>query len=135
MEIRSLRRGELKLDNQLRAQRLMPWPQLNAPFEGSWCVAAPGVSSGAHGHHEYEIWIAVSGAAEILVEGRRVPFTAGDIIHFVPGTEHQLVNDSDEDFEMYALWWDADMTDRFAARHRTASGATGAEAAAPGTRP
>ncbi|MGA5134103.1 cupin domain-containing protein [Streptomyces olivoreticuli] len=126
MEIRSLERGELKQDNQLRAQRLIPWPLLNAPFEGSWCVAAPGVSSGAHGHHEYEIWIAVSGAAEVLTEERRVPFVAGDIIHFVPGTEHQLVNDSDEDFEMYALWWDSDMTDRFAKRHRAASGETDA---------
>lgn len=120
MEIRPLRRQELQLDNRLRAQRLMPWPLLNAPFEGSWCVAAPGVSSGAHGHHEYEIWIALRGSAEILTEGRRVPFTAGDVIHFTPQTVHQLANTSDEDFEMYAIWWDADLVAGFADRHPAA---------------
>ncbi|MCA1218415.1 cupin domain-containing protein [Streptomyces sp. 8L] len=126
MEIRPLLRDRLKTDNQLRAQRLVPWPLLNAPFEGSWCVAAPGVSSGAHGHHEYEIWIALSGAAEIITEGERVPFVAGDIIHFTPETVHQLVNDSSEDFEMYSIWWDADLAGSFAERHRTEPSAAGA---------
>lgn len=117
MEIRPLRREELRLDNQLRAQRLVPWPFLNAPFEGSWCVAAPGVSSGEHGHHEYEIWIALRGSAHVLTEGRQVPFSAGDVIHFTPQTVHQLVNTSDEEFEMYAIWWDAALAAAFADRH------------------
>ena len=47
MEIRKFDRTNLKPDNGLAAQRLLPWPELNAPFEGSWCVVAPGSESGA----------------------------------------------------------------------------------------
>lgn len=121
MEIRALDRNNLKLDNRLSAQRLMPWPVLNAPFEGSWCVVRPGTESGPHGHHEYEIWIAVSGSAEIISEERRVAFCAGDISYFPPGVVHQVVNNGDTDFEMYAVWWDGEMAEKFMARHREES--------------
>ncbi|WP_066954641.1 cupin domain-containing protein [Streptomyces lushanensis] len=117
MEIRALNRENLKPDNGLRAQRLMPWAPLNAPFEGSWCVVPPGAASGPHDHHEYEIWVAMTGEAEIISEGRRVPFTAGDVVHFQPGTRHQVVNDGAADFQMYAVWWDAELAERFTARH------------------
>jgi mannose-6-phosphate isomerase-like protein (cupin superfamily) len=117
MEIHSLARDELKLDNGLRAQRLMPWPALNAPFEGSWCVVAPGAASGPHAHHEYEIWIALTGSSKIHCEGEEVPFAAGDIVHFPPGSKHQVVNDGDSDFEMYSVWWDAELAAKFRARH------------------
>ncbi|MDL4774177.1 MULTISPECIES: cupin domain-containing protein [Thermomonosporaceae] len=117
MEIHWLDRADLKPDNGLRAKRLLPWPGLNAPFEGSWCVVPPGAESGAHGHHEYEIWVAVTGQAELLSEGRREPFRAGDVVHFRPDVRHQVVNDGDEPFEMYAIWWDVEMTERFTVRH------------------
>jgi mannose-6-phosphate isomerase-like protein (cupin superfamily) len=117
MEIRKLARDDLKLDNGLRAQRLVPWPALNAPFEGSWCVVAPGSASGPHSHHEYEIWVALTGEAEIISNDKRMPFVAGDIVHFEPGNRHQVVNEGTADFQMYSIWWDAEMTERFAARH------------------
>src|SRR5215475_9104182 len=101
MEIRKLDRDGLKQDNGLIAQRLMPWEALNAPFEGSWCVVQPGAESGAHSHHEYEIWVAVTGRAEIICEGRAMPFVQGDIVHFPPQVGHQVVNNGDSDFEMY----------------------------------
>ena len=121
MESRKLDRANLKPDNGLVAQRLMPWSALNAPFEGSWCVVRPGAESGAHGHHEYEIWVAMTGAAEVICEGERTPFVAGDIIHFPPHAHHQVVNRSDSDFEMYAVGWDAELCERFAERHRNGS--------------
>lgn len=117
MEIHSLSRDNLKLDNGLRAQRLMPWPALNAPFEGSWCVVEPGAASGPHSHHEYEIWIALTGAAQIHCDGAQVPFVAGDIAHFRPGSVHQVVNNGDTDFQMYSVWWDAELAAKFTARH------------------
>lgn len=119
MEIRKFDPVNLRPDNGLAAQRLLPWPQLNAPFEGSWCVVPPGAASGAHGHHEYEIWVAMTGAAEIICDGRRMPFAAGDIVHFPPHAYHQVVNDGPDEFQMYAVWWDAEMADRFAERHRS----------------
>lgn len=117
MEIRNLDRENLRLDNGLQAQRLMPWPALNAPFEGSWCLVHPGSASGPHGHHEYEIWVAMTGQAKIICDGEEVPFGAGDIAHFTPGSVHQVVNDSDEDFQMYSVWWDAELANQFAKRH------------------
>ncbi|MGW6570726.1 cupin domain-containing protein [Streptomyces sp. NPDC054945] len=115
-----LDREGLTHENGLDAQRLLPWPELNAPFEGSWCVIRPGTASTAHAHHEYEIFIAVAGSAVLESQGVRKPFTTGDIVHFTPGSEHRVINESDEDFEMYSVWWDLDMTQRFAARHEGA---------------
>jgi quercetin dioxygenase-like cupin family protein len=117
MEIRPLLRDEMKHENGADAQRLVPWPVLNAPFEGSWCVVAPGDATGAHSHHEYEIFIAVTGEAVLDSEGERRPFRAGDIVHFRPGVVHRALNESDSDFEMYCIWWDADMSEKFVTRH------------------
>jgi mannose-6-phosphate isomerase-like protein (cupin superfamily) len=118
MEMRKFDRANLQPDNGLAATRLMPWPELNAPFEASWCVVPPGGESGAHSHHEYEIWVAMTGSAEIICDGRRMPFVAGDIVHFPPQSHHQVVNGGAEEFQMYAVWWDADLVDGFAARHK-----------------
>jgi mannose-6-phosphate isomerase-like protein (cupin superfamily) len=118
-EVRSYDPSALKADNGLQAQRLLPWPLLNAPFEGSWCLVRPGAASGAHAHHEYEIWIALKGSAELVVDGDTVPFTRGDIVHFPPGRRHQVRNRGNEDFEMYAIWWDTETADRFRTRHTT----------------
>ncbi|KOX12161.1 cupin [Saccharothrix sp. NRRL B-16348] len=118
MEIRKLDREHLKLDNGLVAQRLMPWSLVNAPFEGSWCVVRPGAESGAHGHHEYEIWVAMSGESHILTEDGETPFVAGDIVHFTPHERHQVVNRGQADFEFYAIWWDAELAGKFAVRHQ-----------------
>jgi mannose-6-phosphate isomerase-like protein (cupin superfamily) len=117
MEIKNLHRPGLAPDNGLRAQRLKPWAALNAPFEGSWCVVAPGAASGPHAHHDYEIWVAMTGSAAIICDGERVPFNAGDIVHFPPYNHHQVVNDGKTDFEMYAIWWDADLAATFQERH------------------
>jgi hypothetical protein len=32
--------------------------------------------------------------------------------------EHQVINEGTEEFQMYAVWWDAEMADKFAARHQ-----------------
>ncbi|MDQ3403948.1 MAG: cupin domain-containing protein [Actinomycetota bacterium] len=117
MEIHGLDRDGLKVDNGLRAQRLLPWPVLNAPFEASWCVVEPGAESGAHAHHEYEIWVAMTGAAEIITDAGTVPFVAGDVVHFLPHERHQVVNPGTEPFQMYAVWWDADLAAGFTRRH------------------
>lgn len=118
MDIHPLDAGGLNHENGLDAQRLLPWPELNAPFQGSWCVIRPGTASTAHAHHEYEIFIAVSGAAVLESEGERAAFDVGDIVHFPPHTEHRVINEGDSDFQMYSVWWDEEMAGRFAARHR-----------------
>jgi len=129
MEIHKLNRDTLRHENGLDAQRLLPWAALNAPFEGSWCVIRQGTSSTLHSHHEHEIFIALSGESVLESDGERAPFSAGDIVFLPPGSKHCVINDGDVDFEMYSVWWDQEMSERFTARHREESAA----AATPGT--
>jgi quercetin dioxygenase-like cupin family protein len=117
MEIRQLARDKMVRENGADGQRLVPWPALNAPFEGAWVVLEPGGATGAHSHHEYEIFIAVTGEAVLESGGERRAFRAGDIVHFPPGTEHRAINDGDAPFEWYSVWWDPEMSTRFLDRH------------------
>lgn len=115
MEIRSLDRATLGPENSF-SQPLVPWPALKAPFQGAWCVVHAGAATMRHAHHEYEIFIAMRGEAMLESRGERTTFRAGDIVHFPPHTDHQVINDGAEDFEMYSVWWDAGMADEFMAR-------------------
>jgi mannose-6-phosphate isomerase-like protein (cupin superfamily) len=102
----------------LRTQRLQPWPVLNAPFESSWALAEPRTRSTLHAHHEHEIFIAVRGTAVVECGGETAPFRAGDIAFLPPGQQHRLLNDGDDEFVFYSIWWDESMVQKFTARHR-----------------
>jgi mannose-6-phosphate isomerase-like protein (cupin superfamily) len=117
MELRSLVREKLVRENGVDGDRLMPWEVLNAPFEGAWVVVEPGGGSGSHAHHEYEIFIAMTGEAELESAGERAPFRAGDIVFFPPHTDHRVINNGADEFQFYAVWWDPEMSERFAERH------------------
>jgi mannose-6-phosphate isomerase-like protein (cupin superfamily) len=117
IEIRNLDRANLTRAYGLDSQRLLPWPVLNAPFEGAWCILRPGDESMLHAHHEYEIFIAMNGSATLVVNGEEFAFAAGDIVHLPPGCAHRVVNRGDADFEYYGIWWDPDMSAAFVARH------------------
>jgi mannose-6-phosphate isomerase-like protein (cupin superfamily) len=122
MQIKRLDRDNLERAYGIDSQRLLPWPALNAPFEGAWCVLAPGDVSTPHAHHDYEIFIAMTGTATLVVDGAEHEFTAGDIAHLPPGCTHQVVNSSDVGFEYYGIWWDTDMSAKFVARHEETAG-------------
>jgi mannose-6-phosphate isomerase-like protein (cupin superfamily) len=116
VELHTLDRENLRHENGVYAQRLLPWQALNAPFEGSWCVIRPGTNSMPHEHHEHEIFIALSGEATVTADGEERPFVEGDVAYFPPGVKHHVTNRSERDFQMYSVWWDREMTDRFVAR-------------------
>lgn len=120
MEIRRLDRDAMPAEYGVRVQRLVPWEALNAPFEGAWCVIEPGKATDPHSHHEYEIFIAISGQGALEAEGERSSFMPGDIVHFPPGKRHQVINAGDTDFQFYSVWWDRDMSDSFTTRHAAA---------------
>ncbi|MBL1073648.1 cupin domain-containing protein [Nocardia sp. 2] len=117
IELRRLDRDQLTSAYGVDSERLLPWAALNAPFEGAWCVLAPGGASQPHAHHEYELFIAVSGRAVLEVDGERRDFVAGDLVHLLPGSTHNVRNDSATEFEWYAVWWDSDLAAGFLARH------------------
>jgi mannose-6-phosphate isomerase-like protein (cupin superfamily) len=118
MEIRTLLREELVRENGADGKRLMPWPALNAPFEGAWVELEPGGETGAHSHHEYEIFIVMTGEAEVEADGAMHELRTGCIAHFPPHTEHRVINKSaEEPFSWYAIWWDPEMSATFTERH------------------
>jgi mannose-6-phosphate isomerase-like protein (cupin superfamily) len=110
--------SDLQYEYGLHTQRLFPWSVLNAPFESSWALAEPNTRSVLHSHHEHEIFIGVQGAAVIECDGDQSPFRAGDVAFFQPGKQHRLLNDGDEQFIFYSVWWDGEMSERFLARDR-----------------
>jgi mannose-6-phosphate isomerase-like protein (cupin superfamily) len=117
MDIRPLDRDSMPFENGAFGQRLVPWDVMNAPFEGAYVVVPARGATGAHEHHEAEIFIGVRGEAEIESGGERHAFRAGDIEHHAPGVLHRVINDGDEDFEFYAIWWDTEMSHKFLANH------------------
>ena len=62
-----------------------------------------------------KVW--VSGDAVLEADGERSPFISGDVAFMPPGTFHTVINESDTDFQFYSVWWDAEMTEKFAVRH------------------
>jgi mannose-6-phosphate isomerase-like protein (cupin superfamily) len=118
IEIRNLDRANLSRVYGLDSERLLPWPALNAPFEGAWCILRAGDESTPHAHHEYEVFIAMTGRSKLSVDGEQFEFAAGDIVHLPPGCMHKVVNDGAEDFEYYGIWWDAEMSANFLTRDR-----------------
>lgn len=111
--VRRLDRAGLARDNGCLAQRIQPWPELQAPFEGSWCELDPGESSGAHAHHEHELWVVVRGSATVTSEGTPHVLCEGDMIFLEPGEEHTATNDASDRFVMLSIWWDKDMSTAF----------------------
>lgn len=113
IELRRIDRENLTTAYGVDSERLVPWAVLNAPFEGAWCVLGPGGVSTAHAHHEFELFIAMTGRGVIDVDGERRDFVAGDLVHLRPGTTHYVSNAGDTVFQWYAIWWDREMSSRF----------------------
>ena len=118
IQVVRLERDKLQPEYGVDAQRLQPWAVLNAPFESAWAVVRAGTHSTLHSHHEHEIFIAVKGEAVIECDGQQAVFRTGDVAFFQPGLQHRVLNDGDQDFEFYSVWWDQQMAERFISRDR-----------------
>lgn len=116
VRIRKLEQENLTRAHGLDLKLLQPWDGLTAPFRGAWCVLRPGDASVPHTHHEHEIFIGMTGRAEVVAGDERHEFVAGDIVLMRPGVEHRVVNKHDEDFAYYSIWWDRTMSDEFLAQ-------------------
>jgi mannose-6-phosphate isomerase-like protein (cupin superfamily) len=125
VDFRRLEHENLTRAYGLEMKLLYPWDGLAAPFEGAWCVLRPGDKSQTHAHHEHEIFIGMSGRATVVTPDRRYDFAAGDIAFLRPEIEHHLINETDDDFAYYAIWYDRAMSEEFVAHEdrRTGAGA------------
>ena len=81
-----------------------PWNDGN--FATSWqrlghAVLPPGHSIGYHAHPAIEeVYILLSGAGTIRVNGRDIPVRTGDAIPCTAGDSHGLMNDSPEEIDL-----------------------------------
>ncbi|HUT57993.1 MAG TPA: cupin domain-containing protein [Phycisphaerae bacterium] len=67
-------------------------------------VMPPGTSIGVHRHEgDEEYYYFVSGRGTMTLDGRRQAVQAGDIAAVLPGGEHGLANDSDDDLRFVAI--------------------------------
>ncbi|UWE13001.1 cupin domain-containing protein [Actinacidiphila bryophytorum] len=113
--IRANEPDHLERAHGLDLRLLHPWPGLDSPFRGAWCVLRPGDVSELHSHHDREIFIVMSGRGTVLAGGSRQEVAAGDLAYITPDVEHSVVNEHDEDFAYYAIWWDPAMSADFLA--------------------
>lgn len=111
--IRAMEPDHLVRAHGLDLKLLHPWPGLDSPFRGAWCVLRPGDVSELHAHHDREIFIVMSGRGTVVANGRRQEVAAGDLAYIRPDVEHSVVNEHDEDFAYYAIWWDPAMSAEF----------------------
>ena len=75
------------------------------PFEVEYVTVPPGKKAFTYHVHgtQWEFYYAIKGSAHMRVEEGLVELKAGDAIQFPPGVAHQLINDSDADFEYWIV--------------------------------
>lgn len=86
------------------------WPQ------GVWDVEAfrngtmslilytPRGSDNQTPHEQDELYIAMKGEGDLMVEGERFPFKAGDVLFVAAGREHHFENFS-QDLALWVVFW------------------------------
>lgn len=108
--------GSLRHEYDLDAKRLLPWDAVNAPFEGAWCVVRPGTQSKRHNHDELELFITISGVADVVINGVHSEVSKGDLVAIPKGADHYIANTGTENFHMYTLFWSAESAAQFLSR-------------------
>ncbi|WP_433260867.1 cupin domain-containing protein [Actinosynnema sp. CS-041913] len=111
-----IRRGEHERVSRnfgLDFKLLHPWPGMTTPFRGAWCIVRPGDVTEPHAHGEDEIMIAMAGGGVLVTDEGRIECAAGDIVFMPANTGHSVVNEGDEDFSYYSIWWDRAMSTEF----------------------
>lgn len=110
--------NELQHEYQLEGKRLLPWESWNTPFGGAWCVVRAKTKSLLHAHDEQEMFIVVSGEANIHVGDRIISTKQGDFIAIPPGNNHYVENSSENDFQFFTIWWDIETCESFLAKQK-----------------
>jgi oxalate decarboxylase/phosphoglucose isomerase-like protein (cupin superfamily) len=106
----------------LDGKRLLPWDSYPMPFGAGWCVVRPKTCSEPHTQIDQEIFIALKGHGSVVIGESSFPFEMGDIVAIPKHTNHYVVNDSDEDFHFYVIWWDKTYATQFLSENNETTG-------------
>ncbi len=77
----------------------------NPPLQTTWCVVEKGGSTIPHLHVEPEVFIALSGSAEVQVGKEVLSFEKGDVVHLPSEVKHCVRNVSDDEFTFLSVYW------------------------------
>jgi mannose-6-phosphate isomerase-like protein (cupin superfamily) len=77
-----------------------------APFNASWFSIEPGGTTELDQHDVLEIWMIARGRGVITYDGNEVPVSKGDMLYFDSQHPHIMLNDGDEQVEIYSVWWE-----------------------------
>jgi oxalate decarboxylase/phosphoglucose isomerase-like protein (cupin superfamily) len=100
----------------LQGWRTTPWPGLDLPFGGAYCIVAPHTDSLRHVNEpgdEDELFICVSGAATVVIGEESFSAQQGDHFAIPRGLPHYVSNLGDEPFHFYALWWNPQLVSNY----------------------
>jgi quercetin dioxygenase-like cupin family protein len=78
-----------------------------APFRATRIVVKAGGRSPVDRHAVTECWFAASGTATIQLGDDSFTLMPGNVVGIAPHIPHQAINDTDQDFVFYSLWWNA----------------------------
>jgi mannose-6-phosphate isomerase-like protein (cupin superfamily) len=78
-----------------------------APFRATRIVVKAGGRSPVDKHAVTECWLVASGAATVRLGDDILTLKPGDVLGIAPHLPHQAINDTDQDFVFFALWWNA----------------------------
>lgn len=109
--------SKLVHEYDLDGSRLLPWPGYSMPIGGAWCVVRPHTQSESHTQIDQEVFIGIKGNAKLVIGDAVYPFTMGDVAAIPKHTDHYVLNDTDEDFHFYVVWWDEHSAGRFLREH------------------
>jgi len=106
--VRKFSESDLKYEYGLDGIRTFPWKGITPPFGGGYCIVRPGTETLAHVNSpddEDEMFIAIAGTAEVVLDGKAQTISRGDIVMIPRGINHFVRNTTDEPFHFYTVWW------------------------------
>ena len=118
-----------KLHNEygLDGIRTFPWEGISPPFGGGYCIVSPGTSTYPHvnsPNDEDEMFIAIQGEAEVVLDGVATPLAQGDIVMIPRGVNHFIRNSTKNPFHFYTVWWSSEDVAKYQAAEKLLSNAT-----------
>ena len=94
-------------------------------FGGGYCIVRPGDDTLDHVNSpsdEDEMFIAVQGNAEVVLDGKASPVSQGDVVMIPRGMSHFIRNSSDAPFHFYTVWWSSEDVARYQAAEAQRAG-------------
>ena len=85
---------------------------LRSPFDHAWgYLNGPGAME-THKHHKEEVYVFTKGNGYVVVNGTRYPVGPGDVAYIPPDALHSVANETENELEWAAFWWDIMATQR-----------------------